>query len=360
METLEEFQDFDIVVKGEGEYAMLDLVQNKPLRDIKGITFRENATIIDNPNRLPIKDLDSLPYPARDLLPMDKYFSAGCKKTPNDYILTSRGCPYGCIFCADYIVHGKKFRYRSPENIIKEIEVLVNKYKIKEFDIIDDDFTLLPDRVNDFCELFIKKKLNKKLIWRCSNGVRIDKLSLSLLKKMKEGGCYMLSLGIESGNERILKNIKKGITLDQARRAVKWCKQVGIETRGLFMLGNLGEDGNTMNDTIEFAKELDFNTVTFHITIPFPMTEYWKIIKQEGKLYAKNWVDYIAYEKAVFEHGNLTPELLLKMQRKAYHAYYLRPKVILKKILEINSFEQLKVYLNAAKSVLAINKPKEK
>jgi len=350
-ETLEKFQRFDYLVRGEGEFTMLELIQKKPVSKIKGLSYRRKGKIINNPNRELNDKLDDLPFPARELLPMNKYFSAGAKKNPNDYILSSRGCPYQCIFCADHLVHGRKFRYRSPENIIKEIEDLFSR-GVRDFDFIDDNFTLITERVEKFCNLMIEKKLNKEMGWRCSNGIRVDRITPELLKKMKEAGCYMVSLGIESGNEEILKKMKKDIDLGKVRQAVKWCREVGIETRGLFMFGNLGENKKTMRDTINFAKSLNLDTATFHITIPFPNTDYWKIIKKEGEIYPKSYRDYIAYGNVIFQHGELDEKTLIEMQKRAYREFYFRPKIFIKAIKNISDINKLKIYLNAAMAFL--------
>lgn len=257
--------------------------------------------------------------------------------------------------CADHLVHGKKFRARSAENVVAEIELLIKQYGIKEFDFIDDNFTLLKERVEKICNLMISKGLNKKVIWRCSNGIRIDRVDFELLKLMKKAGCYMLSLGIESGNEQILKNIKKGINLEQVRRTAEWCNKLGIETRGLFMLGNLGENEQTMRDTIEFANSLDLDTATFHITVPFPMTEYWEIIEKEGKIIKKSWTDFISYGKVTFLHGSLTPEVLVAMQKKAYHEFYIRFEYILRRIRKIRGLRDIKMMIKGALGLLSSN-----
>jgi len=352
-ETLRNFSRFDYLIRREGEYTMLELIQKKNLSKIKGLSYRKGKKIINNPERGFNIKLDDLPFPARELLPMNKYFSAGSKKNPSDYILSSRGCPYQCIFCADHLVHGKQFRFRSPENIILEVEELY-KRGVRDWDFVDDNFTLFIERVNKFCDLMIEKGLNKKMSWRCSNGIRVDRINFDLLKKMKKAGCYMVSLGIESGNEQILKNMKKDINLEKVRNAVKLCKKVGIETRGLFMLGNLGDNEKTMNDTIKFAKSLDLETATFHITIPFPNTDYWKIIKKEGKIYPKNYRDYIAYGNVIFQHGELNEKLLKDMQKKAYREFYFRPKIIFKSIKHITNWKKFKLYLNAGTAFLKL------
>ena len=352
-ETLEKFERFDYLIRGEGEYSFLELLQKKPLSKIKGLSYKKNKKIIHNAERELNNKLDELPFPARELLPMNKYFSAGAKQNPSDYILSSRGCPYQCIFCADHLVHGRKFRFRSPENIIKEVEEIY-KRGARDWDFVDDNFTLISDRVEKFCNLMIEKGLNKKMSWRCSNGIRVDRIDLKLLKKMKEAGCYMVSLGIESGNEEILNKMKKDTNLEKVKKAVEWCKEAGIETRGLFMFGNLGEDEKTMKDTINFAKSLDLDTATFHITIPFPNTDYWKIIKDEGEIYPKNYRDYIAYGNVIFKHGKLNEKMLIEMQKKAYREFYFRPKIMFGALKDIKNLEKLKIYLNAGMAFLRL------
>jgi len=352
-ETLEKFPRFDYLIQGEGEFAFLEFIQGKRINQIRGLYHKKNGKIVGNKPRELLRDLDSLPLVAREFLPMEKYFSAGAKQYPSDYILSSRGCPYNCIFCADHLVHGKLFRARSPENIMEEVKEIYSR-GARDWDFVDDNFTLLPERVEKFCDLMIESGLNKKMSWRCGNGIRVDRINLALLEKMKMAGCYMVALGIESGNEAILKNMKKDIQLKQVRITVNWCKKVGIETRGLFMFGNLGENEKTMLDTIKFAKSIDLDTATFHITIPFPETEYWRIVKKEGKIYPKNYRDYIAYGNVIFQHGDLTDSLLLKMQKKAYREFYFRPKIVWKALKKIDSFDRLKLYWNAASAFLGI------
>ena len=164
----------------------------------------------------------------------------------------------------------------------------------------------------------------------------------------------MVSLGIESGNEQILKNMKKAIDLNRVKQAVNWCREAGIETRGLFMFGNLGENERTMRDTINFAKSLELDTATFHITIPFPNTEYWKIVKKEGKIYPNSYRDYIAYGNVIFQHGEIDEKTLIKMQKKAYREFYFRPKIILRSLKNMTSLRKFKTYFNAGIAFLGL------
>lgn len=351
-EVLRNYPKIDLVVRGEGEETIVEILSEKPYEQIDGLSYRKDGKIIHNKDSKFIENLDSLPFPARDLLPMDKYFSFEAKRYPIDYIVTGRGCPYRCTFCADFITSGRKLRTRSAENIVAEIEHLIKNYGTQEIDFQDDNFTLYADRIKEFCNLMIKKGLNKKIIWKIANGVRCDKLSLPMLKHMKKAGCYMLSLGIESGNQEVLDRMRKAEKLEDIRNAAKWCRQVGIETRGLFIFGNLGENEKTMNDTINFAKSLALDTATFHIMIPMPGTELYNVIKKEGKFLDVGWEKYTAYSDGAFIHGDVTPELMSRMQKKAYKEFYLRPKFVIRRLRRIKSFKDIRLVAKGGIEIL--------
>ena len=342
-EVLKDYPRIDFVVRREGEETIVQMLNDEQLEKIDGVSYRKNGKIVHNKDSLFLEDLDKLPFPARDLLPMQKYFSFEARAYPIDYIVSGRGCPYRCTFCADFITSGRKLRIRSAENIVAEVEHLVNEYGVKEIDFQDDNFTFYADRIFKFCELMIQKGLHKKVIWKVANGVRCDKVTLPMLKKMKQAGCYMLSLGIESGNQEILNKMRKAEKLEDIRNAARWCYQAGIETRGLFIFGNLGEDEQTMDDTIQFAKSLPLDTATFHICIPMPKTEYWEIIQREGKFLDVGWKGYTAYSSGAFVHGKVTPKLMSKMQKKAYKEFYLRPSFVMRRLKKLKTFKDLKL-----------------
>lgn len=354
--TLEECENIDIVVVGEGEDTLLEIVSGKNLKEIKSIGYRDRGKIKINPRREPREDLDNLPIPAYDLLPMDKYWSPGIRKYPFATIVTSRGCPFNCVFCVNHLVSSKKFRYRSSENVLKEIDFLVKEYGIREINILDDNFTLLPGRVKEICRGLIERKYD--LILKTGNGIRADKVDEEMISLMKQAGFYLLAFGIESGNERILKIVDKGESLEQIENAIKLCKKYKILTEGFFIFGNLGEDESTMQDTINFAKKLDLDIAQFQVFIPFPGSRYYDEIKTNGEIFSKNWEDYNAFDKPIFRYKNLTPELMSKMQNKAYKEYYLRPKIILRKILEIRNWNQFKSYALAGLSVIKFGEKK--
>ncbi len=190
------------------------------------------------------------------------------------------------------------------------------------------------------------------MIWKLGNGIRADRVNEMLLMKMKKAGCYLVAFGIESGNEDILKRINKGESLQQIVQAIGWAKKYHIKTEGFFILGNLGDNKKTMQDTIDFAKRLDLDIAQFQVFIPIPGSSYEQIIREEGEILAKSWRDYNAFGKPIFRHGDLTPELMEEMQKRAYNEYYFRPRMIIRKVLEVRTPKQFIAYARAALGLL--------
>ena len=354
--TLEECKDIDYCIISEAEETTLELAQGKPDEDILGLAYRDNNEVHVNASRALIQDLDSLPFPARDLLPLDKYWTPGVRRYPFATIMTSRGCPYSCTFCSNFRTQGKQFRFRSPENVLEEIDELVNKYGVKEINIIDDNFTFLPDRVKEICDLLIERNYDLEL--KTGNGIRSDRVNLNMLKHMKKAGFYLVAFGIESGNPEILKNMRKGETKEQIRDSVKWAKQAGLLTEGFFMFGNEGEGEKEMRDTIEFAKELDLSIAQFQVYTPVPGSPYYEKINKDGKIFSQKWEDFNAFNEPLFEYGESKFDLMIKMQRDAYREYYFRPRMILKKLLEVRNLKQLHSYVKAGMAVAKFSRGK--
>jgi len=355
--TLEECKDIDYCVISEAEETMLELSREKIDKDILGISYRDdNGNIIVNANRPLIKDLDTLAFPARDLLPQDKYWTPGVRRYPYAIMMTSRGCPYSCTFCSNFRTQGKQFRARSPKNVLAEIDHLVKEYGVKEINIIDDNFTFLPKRVKEICDGLIERNYDLEL--KTGNGIRADRVSLPMLKHMKKAGFYLVAYGVESGSERILKKMRKGETKDHIRRAVKWSKQAGLLTEGFFMFGNEGEGKKEMLETIQFSKELDLSIAQFQIYTPVPGSPLFETIKRDGKLFASKWEDFNAFSEPLFEYEDSRFDLMMKMQQRAYREYYFRPKMFLRKLLEVKNLKQLDGYVKAAMAVAKMSSGK--
>lgn len=344
----------DVVIRGEGEITFLNLMKCFPdFSKIQGISFLNHDTLISTQNRPLIKNLDTLPFPAYDLLPNLKFYCGRARRKPMAPILTSRGCPFQCIYC-DKGVFGTVFRKRSPQNVIKEIEFLINNYHIKQIDILDDNFTLDIKRAEKILDIIIRKKYD--LIFNFPNGLRADALTPQLIKKMANAGVYKVAFGIESGDENILKKIKKSLNLEKVKTAVKLFKKEGISVSGFFMIGLPYETPQTMQKTIDFAKQLDVNFANFALVVPFPGTELYDIIKKEGKLthpFEEGLESgYYTVKEGYFELGNLDKETILKYQKKAYKEFYLRPKKIINFLTNIKSFEEFRWTFNVSLPLL--------
>ena len=279
---------FDVGVIGEAEDTIIELVDalvnNKDLSMVDGIIFKKDGKIIKNNPRAALPDLDKVLFPARNLMPdLSLYHPtpATYKKLPIGTIMTTRGCPFRCTFCCR-AVFGNNCRFRSPKNVVDELELLVKKHGAKEIRIWDDTFNADPARAIKICEEIINRKLN--IAWTCL--ARVNFAQPEVLKAMKKAGCWQISYGIESGNEQILKNIKKGITLPMVREAIRKTKKAGIASLGFFILGLPGDTEKTMRQTIDFAKELPLNAANFTICTPFPGTEIYDDILEKNKEFA--------------------------------------------------------------------------
>lgn len=353
----------DFCVGGEGENVVKEMAdclkKGKKFDKIKGISFMKKGKIVSNPGMRAIENLDEIPFPAWHLFDLRRYKNFVSNEELSLPIVTSRGCPFNCTFCYKGIF-GKRWRFRSPENIIQEIKYLIKEFKIKEFSVADDNFTLNPSRAIKFCKLIIEN--NIKIRWRCTNGIRADLASNKLFKAMKKAGCYLVAFGVETGDENILKSIEKGETLDQIRRAFKIAKEEGLETLGFFMFGNLGENEETMKKTLSLAKELNPDFAQFSIATPFPGSKMYADVKRDGKLLINSWKDYVFYEgKPIFSYKGMNPTLIGKMYRKAYRSFYFRPSYVLKSLIKaIKNPEKMQKMVLGAKQYLNIFHTKRK
>ncbi len=269
----------DFVVIGEGEETFLKMCRNFQKRDfhgIDGLCYKENEKLIIQPKNQFIGDLDLLPLPARHLLMLDNYGLKDDFGNRMATIISSRGCPYRCTYCYKGLF-GRTYRQRSPKNIIEEIKFCINNFDYKSFYFIDDLFTLDIKRIEELTDAIRKENLDIR--WQCL--ARVSNATSRMFELMKEAGCYKVHFGIESGNQYILNEAKKGITLEQVRKAVKYCKRAGIRTKGYFMIGMPKDTVSSMQDTINFAKELRLDDVMFSITTPFPGTQLWETIDKE-------------------------------------------------------------------------------
>lgn len=351
----------DVVVMGEGEQTMKELCialrDSLALNDIKGIVFKDGNYLVATQPRELIQDLDSLPYPARELFAFPQDYTPGYyRQTPCATILTSRGCPGRCTFC-NKSIFGSRFRVRSAENVVNEIEYLVKSYGIKEIHISDDNFSTDKKRAMAICQGIIDRKLD--ISWACSNGIRVDFVTQEMLDKMKEAGCYRVAFGIESGSPQILRNINKNITLEKVETAVNMAKKSGLITVGFFMVGNYGENNKTINETIKFIRKLGLDYTQFTIATPYPGTELSEQVDEHGKIFAHKWSDFNTYTGSVFEWDNLSKKKIDAFQSKMYRSSYLRPGYIFKRIISMKK-QDLHFIVDGVKilkSVIGLKEP---
>jgi len=318
----------DIIVRNEGEYTTLDVVNaienEKPLKDIDGINYRDGNILIETPQRPPIENLDSLPFPARHLLPMDDYMLFG-RKQRLATMICSRGCPMNCSFCASSAMHGRRARFRSPENAVDELEQIVDDYRVKMIGFMDDTFTLYPNWVNKFCELIAKRDVD--VMWGCT--ARVDRMGKQLLNRMKEAGCRTLLLGVESGNQGILNNVQKGTTVDQARQTFKLARDIGIHTIASMTVGMPGETKFTADETMNFTRRINPDYAIFSLATPYPGTKFFDLAEKMGLIKVKDWTHFNLI-MPVLETTEFSLDELRAMQTKAFKDFYMRPGYVLK------------------------------
>jgi len=328
-------QAVDFIVMGEGEITFDQFLKkiNQPetFNQIDGLGYKENGKIKINRRRPLIKNLNQLPLPSYDLLKINYYRSPYGSRTPFISMLRSRGCPFQCIFCGVQNMFGRSYRVQTPERTIQEIDYLINKFKIREIGFKDSEFTLNQKNVSQLCDLLIEKKYN--LIWSCN--ARVDCGSLELYQKMKKAGCHTIAFGAESGDQNILDTLKKGITVKQTRQAVKDAKQAGIKASVNFMLGNPGDNRETIEKTIKLAKEIKPDYVHFSFATPFHGTELREMAIENNWLINPD-LSAVAYMELIMNATDLSDEELRKYMNKAYLSFYFRPSYILKRLFMLN------------------------
>lgn len=298
-------KDIDIVVRGEGEYTLTHLtttIQSQGLLDdVPGISYKVNGKVVHNPDRPKITKLDDVPFPAKHLLlEKETYPSRAFGR-----LFTARGCPYRCIYCAAHAVWTRKVRFRSPENVVQEIEQVKKTFGTHHFYFDDDTFTLNEQRVMKICDLIIEKNL--RISWGCET--RADHVSPDLARKMREAGCEYANIGVESGDAEILKKIKKGVTIEQVRKARKILKDAGIAFNAYFMFGFPWERAAEIKRTVTLMKELNPERAFYSIVTPYPKTELYEICNAEGIIPQNlDWSTFFHQSPSMYLTKHLTRE----------------------------------------------------
>ncbi|MCK4325307.1 cobalamin-dependent protein [bacterium] len=384
-ELVLEDRNVDLVVIGEGESTFLELVERlekgEDVSCVLGTAVRAENEIIRNKLRPYIKDLDSIPFPARHLLPMERYIDYSARvgvaimRRPFAVMISSRGCPERCTFCCIHSVWGRGWRARSAKNVVDEIEHLVKKYEIREVGFFDDSMGTSIKRLNEICDEIIRRRLNIR--WIAPNGIAHWTLNREILKKMKRSGCYRLTFGIESGNVETRKFIRKRASLEQARGIIQYANRIGMWTVSTYILGFPYERLDSIKDTMKFAIDSDNDLAIFYLLRPHPGTEVYEIFKKEELLnldYFLNPLGSVTSNDSTKIGGVLagrgaqtkhfSPEELRDLLSKAYKSFFrararsfLNPLRILRKIHSFEDFIYiLRLGLVAVKSLLRLIK----
>jgi anaerobic magnesium-protoporphyrin IX monomethyl ester cyclase len=363
--TMEAFPALDFVVRGEPELTLRELIdalegreptdpqvarlfrdtdleweppsswgQDEPaaLARVKGLVWRRDGRLVFNADRPFIANLDDLPLPRHDLLPLNTY-RIPMLKGPYSFIVTSRGCPGGCKFCIKHVSYQSCIRLRSPESIMKEIRVLYD-LGLRNVHMYADLFTISREQVMELCRLIVESGLRIK--WTCNS--RVDFVDQEMLQAMVEAGCWMISWGIESANERILRGVHKGTNLEQITRAVNWSKKAGILNWGYFIIGLPGETEETIQETIALSKKLPLDLVLFHIAAPYPGTPFFfEVVDNHWFRSGTQWEEVDMDRSTVLDYPGLPAERLEYWQRRAFREWAMRPGPVLTYLRSLNS-----------------------
>ena len=344
--TIYENPFIDYVIIGEAELTLKDILDGVPDNEILGICYRENFQPVKNDKRPFIDNLDILPFPARHLVDNSIY------KRPDNgkvqaVVKVARGCPFHCFFCLATPVSGAKVRTRSPENIVAELKECVEKYNIKNFLFWSDIFNFNREWTLELCQKIIESGL--KITW--SSNTRADTMDDEMARMMYKSGCRLVSIGVESGSQKMLDNIGKKITLDDIRNTVKILKKNKIKIYNYFVIGLPWETEETVEETIKFAIELDSNFISFYTATPLPGTKYFAYAML-NKLVEGNLDFRSAYYEPVVRSEHLSKERIFELHKQAVKRFYLRPRFIIKTLLSLRSFAEVKNYFIAGINLL--------
>jgi len=335
-QTLNLSTSIDTVIRGEGEYTFLNLVKifegggdgKKDGRfKINGLSFREGEKIVQTPQAPLIKDLDELPFPSRHLFPGDKYTILGLQM-PAFTMVSSRGCPFTCSFCAVSAFYGRIWRPRSPQNVVDEIETVKPTRGVYGIAFMDDMFTLNKRRTLEICKLMKERKVN--CIWGAT--IRADTVTYDLLRAMHDSGCIIIFLGVETGEQEILNKIRKGETIEQMKRIFKWTSSIGVDTVASVAFGLPGETKKSVMKTIEYVNSLKPDHVIFALATPYPGTSFHNEATDKGWIIDSDWSNYTLF-KPLIETSNLTKDDLKSLLKYAYKRFHVNSTWLARRLI---------------------------
>jgi radical SAM superfamily enzyme YgiQ (UPF0313 family) len=319
----------DYILRKEWDFSVADLLQalidKKNLSGIPGLTWKNGSGVHVNPDPEEIKDLDALPIPAYDLLDLSKFYESVFVRFPAATMITSRGCPYQCIFCSyPQTIYSHAFRAMSPERVLREIKYLVKDLGVKEIRIDDDTFNIDAGRAVEICKLLNAEKLD----FTFSVQVRPKLLTDELAYWLKKAGCRMVLFGIESGNDDVLKKMRKNTTKDELRRGVRIAKKHGLDVLNCVMLGFYWDTKETVEETIGFAFELNAEFTQVSTPTPLPGTDYYRLLDENGCFLSKEWEQHDSVHHSSVKLPNLSNDDLNRFLAAFYRRYYRRPSYL--------------------------------
>jgi radical SAM superfamily enzyme YgiQ (UPF0313 family) len=337
-QALADFPTLDVVMRGEYEETILDLAMGKEWGDIPGITYRQAGEISRTPDRGFISDINAIPYPARHLIDNSLYFRPDTGEWQTT-VVTSRGCPFSCVFCLAQAVSGAKVRNRTPEDVVGELIECVEKHNISNFLFRSDLFTANRKWVFSLCEKI--KEAGLKIKWACNS--RADTIQEDLLTAMKQAGCWLIAFGVESGDPFMLEKMKKQLKFETIQPAVNTCRKVGIQSSVYFLIGLPWENRETFENTKRFAIELDPDYVEFFYSYPFYGTDFYREAVKEGLL-REGELPHMAYNHPAIPTKFLSLPELEPLRKEALCAFYMRPKFIARTLWQNPSAKAWKNY----------------
>jgi radical SAM superfamily enzyme YgiQ (UPF0313 family) len=319
------------VIRGEWDLTLAHLVSvlaaEEDTADVQGLTFMRSDKLIRTPDAALIENLDSLPFPAYDLLDLSRFYESVFIRFPAATMITSRGCPYHCVFCAfPNTIYSHEFRAMSPERTVAEVKYLAHQFGVRQIRFDDDTFEVNRQRALDICRLLKKERLD--LVWLAQ--CRPALMDQELCQAFREAGCVMVLFGIESGNEEVLRAIKKKTTVEEIRRGVRIAKEAGLEVLNCVMLGFYWDTPETMKQSLDLAFQLDAEFTQFSIPTPLPGTEYYNLLQKNGHLDFDRWEDLDSFHQTKLKLPHLSAEQINEAIRWAYRHYYTRPKYVAK------------------------------
>ena len=339
-------KDLDVILFGEPEETLRELLKGKPYDKILGIYYRDDLRVKYTGARPFIENLDDLPFPARHLVDNNTYRRPDNNKV-QAVIKVSRGCPFHCFFCLATPVSGAKVRRRSAENIIAEIKECVDKYGITNFLFWSDIFNIDKEWTMDLCRKIIDSGLD--ITW--SANTRADTADEEMAQMMYKAGCRLVSIGVESGSQEMLDKIGKRITLDDVRLTVKIFKKAGIKIYNYFVIGLPWETEETVEDTIDFAIELNSDFISFYTATPLPGTKFYDYAKENHLINSETSFSSAYFYPSVKSHS-LSKDRIFELHKRAIRRFYLRPSYILKMLFSIKSATEFKNYFHAGINLL--------